>query len=93
MSTKIDFEIFAEIDLNLTVICLIVYKEQDLARAALKLGVSRLFILEALEELRTHFGYPLFETTEYSIQPTVNGSKVLQFLMPLANVIEPILGP
>jgi DNA-binding transcriptional LysR family regulator len=89
---KINIRIFAEIDLNLMVVFMVIYDERNVSRAALKLGVGQPAVSGSLVRLRARFGDPLFERTGSGMEPTAKAHDIARQLAPAIRTIESILG-
>lgn len=89
---KINLHIFAEIDLNLMVVFMVVYDERNVSRAALKLGVGQPAVSGSLARLRARFGDPLFERMGSGMEPTPKAHDIAHQLAPAIRTFESILG-
>ncbi|WP_213878883.1 LysR family transcriptional regulator [Pseudomonas sp. dw_358] len=89
--SKIDLQIFAEIDLNLMVVFMVIYEERNVSRAALKLGVGQPAVSGSLARLRKRFDDRLFERVGNRMQPTAKADEMAVELAPAIRAIESVL--
>jgi DNA-binding transcriptional LysR family regulator len=83
-----DLEIFAEIDLNLMISFLMVYKERNLSQAARKLGTDQEALGRKLIRLQAHFKDALFENAGHHLQATAKAHCIVDELVRGLNLIQ-----
>lgn len=87
----INLDIFAEIDLNLMVTFLVIYRERNLTRSAAKLRVGQPAVSGALARLRVHFDDALFVRAGFGVAPTAKAEHIAHHLLPAMKIIESVL--
>lgn len=87
----IDETKFSNIDLNLTITFLVVFREKSVTRAAACMNVGQPAVSGSLLRLRTHFQDPLFTRTQFGVQPTPKAILIAQKLLPAMSLIEAVL--
>lgn len=89
----IDERYFSTIDLNLMVTFMIIYREQNLTRAASMLQVKQPAVSGALVRLRAIFGDELFVRKARGMRPTEHAHKIAQTLDPAIQNIQSLIVP
>lgn len=82
---------FIPVDLNLLVVFMVLYYEQNLSRTAERLGVGQPAISGSLVRLRRCFGDPLFTRCRRGVIPTPKAHKLIATLQPAMIAIEDVL--
>jgi len=82
---------FVGFNLNLMTTFVVIYRECNLSRAALCLGVKQPAVSNSLARLRTHFRDPLFLREGRGVRPTAKAIKIASALLPAMNRIELLL--
>ncbi|MCW5770094.1 MAG: LysR family transcriptional regulator [Rhodospirillaceae bacterium] len=67
-----------ELDLNLLLVFQTIHREQNVTRAAARLGLSQPAVSSALARLRRILGDPLFVRSRQGMQPTMRARQLLQ---------------
>jgi DNA-binding transcriptional LysR family regulator len=78
--SNIDIMDISELDLNLLLVFQTIHREQNVTRAAARLGLSQPAVSSALSRLRRILGDPLFVRSRLGMQPT---ARALQLLAPI----------
>jgi hypothetical protein len=82
---------FHDVDLNLMVTFLVLYRELSVTRAATLMKVGQPAVSGSLARLRAHFDDPLFLRTGRGVRPTNKAVEIAESLMPALSRIETIL--
>ncbi|NWD71744.1 LysR family transcriptional regulator [Pseudomonas gingeri] len=82
---------FLDLDLNLLLVFLIIFRERSLTRTAQLLDVTQPAVSGSLLRLRQHFDDPLFIRLRGRMEPTAKSMKVAQVLLPAMLQIEAVL--
>ncbi|MCU1760182.1 LysR family transcriptional regulator [Pseudomonas sp. 14P_8.1_Bac3] len=87
----INEENFHDVDLNLMVTFLVLYRELSVTRAATLMKVGQPAVSGSLARLRTHFDDPLFLRTGRGVRPTNKAIEIAESLLPALSRIETVL--
>jgi DNA-binding transcriptional LysR family regulator len=83
------------IDLNLLVVFDAVFKEKNITKAGLRIGLSQPAVSNALTRLRGHLGDELFLRGADALRPTVRATElsgpIHEFLAGLEQALEPVI--
>ncbi|MFK3971401.1 LysR family transcriptional regulator [Pseudomonas sp. NPDC087358] len=82
---------FANFDMNLTVVFMLLYRERSVSRAAKLLRVGQPAVSGSLVRLRQQFEDPLFTRCGRGVSPTERAEQIVAQLMPALSTIEAIL--
>jgi len=82
---------FANIDLNLLVTFLIVFREGSVSKAADYLNVRQPAVSGSLARLRQRFDDPLFIRRGRGVQPTHKAVEIAEALLPAMCLIESVI--
>lgn len=88
---SIDERHFANVDLNLMITFLVLYREGNVTRSAACLKVGQPAVSGALARLRLQFDDPLFLRTRIGMRPTPKAIQLAQVLLPALGCIESAL--
>jgi DNA-binding transcriptional LysR family regulator len=78
----------SSIDLNLVVTFLVVFREENVTRAALCMNVGQPAVSGSLVRLRALFKDPLFVRVKSGVRPTETAIIIAQRLLPAMSIIE-----
>ncbi|MDI2593662.1 LysR family transcriptional regulator [Pseudomonas sp. N3-W] len=84
-------ENFADIDLNLIIIFLVLFRERSVSRTAERLHVKQPAISGSLARLRKRFDDPLFLRAANTMRPTSKAEELAQALSPAIRQIEAVI--
>lgn len=84
----IDEKKLSSIDLNLVVTFLVVFREENVTRAAVCMNVGQPAVSGSIVRLRAHFNDPLFVRIKSGVRPTDTAIVIAQRLLPAMRVIE-----
>lgn len=84
-------ENFADIDLNLIIIFLVLFRERSVSRTAERLHVKQPAISGSLSRLRKKFDDPLFLRSSHAMHPTSKAEKLARALTPAISQIEAVI--
>lgn len=84
-------ENFADIDLNLIIIFLVLFRERSVTRTAERLHVKQPAISGSLSRLRKKFDDPLFLRSSNKMHPTSKAEKLALALAPAIHQIEAVI--
>lgn len=87
----INEKIFHDVDLNLMVTFLVLYRERSVSRAAILMKVGQPAVSGSLARLRSHFDDPLFLRTGRGVRPTGKAVEIAENLMPAFSCIEAVI--
>ncbi|MFJ3483059.1 LysR family transcriptional regulator [Pseudomonas sp. NPDC090202] len=88
----IDERTFSGIDLNLLLVFMVLFREQNVSRAAECLHVKQPAVSGSLSRLRLQFNDPLFiRVGPRGVRPTEKASQMAQALMPAMSAIQAIV--
>ncbi|MGP6425138.1 LysR family transcriptional regulator [Pseudomonas pharyngis] len=82
---------FADIDLNLIIIFLVLFRERSVSRTAERLHVKQPAISGSLARLRKRFDDPLFLRLSRTMRPTSKAEQLAQALTPAIKQIEAVI--
>jgi DNA-binding transcriptional LysR family regulator len=87
----INAKAFTGVDLNLLIIFLIVFREENVSRAAQYLGVNQPAVSGSLARLRRYFDDPLFVRRGRFMRPTHKARQIAEMLIPAMQQIEGVI--
>ncbi|WP_296179916.1 LysR family transcriptional regulator [Pseudomonas sp. UBA1879] len=90
---SINEERFANFDMNLIVVFMLLYQERNVSRTAKLLRVGQPAVSASLVRLRRQFEDPLFTRCRWGIVPTDRAEEIVAELMPAISKIESVLCP
>ncbi|MGI4841443.1 MAG: LysR family transcriptional regulator [Janthinobacterium lividum] len=79
------------VDLNLLVVFLVIYREQNLSRSAALLNVGQPAVSASLVKLRRRFDDPLFNRGGRGMVPTAKAHRIADDLLPVIKRIEALI--
>ncbi|MGF6113075.1 LysR family transcriptional regulator [Pseudomonas frederiksbergensis] len=82
---------FADLDLNLIIIFLVLFRERSVSRTAERLHVKQPAISGSLARLRKKFDDPLFLRSCNTMRPTSKAEKLALALTPAISQIEAVI--
>lgn len=82
---------FADIDLNLIIIFLVLFRERSVSRTAERLHVKQPAISGSLARLRKRFDDPLFLRASRTMHPTSKAEELAHALAPAIKQIEAVI--
>lgn len=82
---------FADFDMNLIVVFMLLYRERSVSRTAKLLRVGQPAVSGSLVRLRRRFDDPLFTRCGRGITPTERAEKIVAELLPAVSTIEGVL--
>ena len=88
---RINEEHFANFDMNLIVVFVLLYRERSVSRTAKLLHVGQPAVSNSLVRLGRQFDDPLFTRCVGGIRPTERAEEIITELMPVVSKIEAIL--
>lgn len=88
---SINEESFADFDMNLIVVFMLLYQERNVSRAAKLLRVGQPAVSASLVRLRRQFDDPLFTRCKKGIIPTERAEEIVTELLPAVSRIEAVL--
>jgi len=84
-------ELLRDIDLNLLVVFLVIYREENLTRSAQLLGVGQPAVSASLVKLRQRFDDALFDRGGRGMIPTAKAHRIAAELLPAMKRIEALV--
>lgn len=84
-------DLLRDVDLNLLVVFLVIYREENLTRTAQMLGVGQPAVSASLAKLRQRFDDPLFHRGGRGMVPTVKAQRIAGDLLPAIKRIEALM--
>lgn len=87
----INEQCFDDFDLNSIVTFLVVFRELNVSKTALRLKVSQPAVSNSLARLRLRFNDPLFLRAGRGVRPTPKAIEIAEALTPAIRVIETVL--
>ncbi|MCU1760784.1 LysR family transcriptional regulator [Pseudomonas sp. 14P_8.1_Bac3] len=88
---SINAKAFMGVDLNLLIIFLVVFREENLSHAAKHLGVTQPAVSGSLIRLRRCFDDPLFVRNGRCMRPTKKACRIAELLTPVMQQIEEVI--
>ncbi|MFJ7795689.1 LysR family transcriptional regulator [Pseudomonas sp. NPDC096950] len=88
---SINEQLFCNIDLNLTITFLVLFREGSVSRTAACMNVGQPAVSGSLSRLRSYFDDPLFIRTKSGVRPTHKAILIEQKLSPALHCIEAVL--
>jgi DNA-binding transcriptional LysR family regulator len=80
-----------QVDLNLLVVFMVVFRERSVSRAAQHLSVGQPAVSGSLVRLRERFGDPLFFRSGKGIKPTHKAVEIAAALAPAMSIIDAVV--
>jgi DNA-binding transcriptional LysR family regulator len=82
---------FYNVDLNLAITFLVLFRERSVTNTAACMKIGQPAVSGSLTRLRNHFNDPLFIRTKSGVRPTQKAILIEQKLLPAMTCIEAIL--
>jgi len=87
----INEQFFEDFDLNSIVTFLVLFRELNVSKTAVRLRVGQPAISNSLARLRLHFNDPLFLRAGRGVRPTPKAIEIAEALVPAIRDIETVL--